>query len=420
MRLKPWRYTHHTSHITFQDKTVLFSIVQDISKRKLAEDALIEAKNRAEESDRLKSTFLATMSHELRTPLNAIIGFSSVMEDEVAPEETRQYAQIINSSGNHLLAIIESIFDVALLQAGEYKIRSSIFRVDELFRALIDYASVEKMKRGKDHLEVIALFPSDSDVPLIETDLGKLTQLMTNILNNAIKYTSEGRIEFGFTVVDREITFFVSDTGIGIHADKFDVVFKQFRQGDENHTRVHDGVGLGLAICKEIAVLLDGNIWFETAENKGTVFFFSLPNVVQPEQPDSGKAWVPAKPISLDDKTLLIVDDMPENIHLLTRFLVATRATLLSAISGEEAIDMVMANPGIDLVFMNLKMPGMDGYQATEKLLEIRPDLKVIAQTAHAVTGIRERVLSSGFQGYIAKPIRRDELFEGIRKLVEH
>jgi PAS domain S-box-containing protein len=406
-----------TSPITFQNKTVLFSIVQDISKRKQAEEALIEAKNRAEESDRLKSTFLATMSHELRTPLNAIIGFSSVMDDETEPAEMKQYAQIINSSGNHLLAIIESIFEVALLQAGEYKIRRSTFRVEELFHALIDFANVEKLKRGKDHLEVIALYPSDAPAPLIETDLGKLTQLMTNLLNNAIKYTPEGRIEFGFTIVDQDITFFVSDTGIGIPDDKIDVVFKKFRQGDEKHTRVHDGVGLGLAICKEIAALLNGKIWVETAENKGTVFYFSLSNAVQPDDPSVKNERKRTQPINLSGKTILIVDDMQDNIHLLERFLVHTKASVLTAGSGEEAITMVMENPGIDLVYMDLKMPGMDGYQATEKLLVIRPDLKVVAQTAHAVTGVRERVLSSGCQGYIAKPIRRDELYQGLREV---
>lgn len=406
-----------SSPISYQNKTVLFSIVQDISNRKQAEEALIEAKNRAEESDRLKSTFLATMSHELRTPLNAIIGFSSVMEDDVELEEMKQYAKIINASGNHLLAIIESIFDVALLQAGEYKIHHSTFRVDELFRALIDYANIEKIKRGKDHLEVIALFPPSSTAPLIETDLGKVTQLMTNLLNNAIKYTVEGRIEFGFTVADHAITFFVSDTGIGIPADKVDVVFKQFRQGDENHTRVHDGVGLGLAICKEIANLLDGDIWFETVENRGSIFYFSLHNAVQADQQAAGNLRVQAAPINLTGKNVLIVDDMPENIQLLTRLLRFTGASLLSALSGEEAIDMVTTNPSIDLIYMDLKMPGMDGYEATKKVLEINPHLKIIAQTAHAIPGIRERVLNSGFQGYIAKPIRRDELFEGLKEL---
>lgn len=406
-----------TSPITFQDKTVLFSIVQDISKRKQAEEALIEAKNRAEESDKLKSTFLATMSHELRTPLNAIIGFSTVMDDEVELDEMKQFAKIINSSGNHLLTIIESIFDVALLQAGEYKLRNSTFQVEELFRALIDYANVEKIKRRKDHLEVIALYPSDAPVPLIETDLGKLTQLMTNLLNNAIKYTPEGRIEFGFNITDMDITFFVSDTGIGIPADKIDVVFNQFRQGDENHTRVHDGVGLGLAICKEIAALLKGKIWVETAEQKGTVFYFSLFKAVKSNDSGAKDERIQTEPINLSGKTILIVDDMPENIHLLARFLNKTKACVLTAGSGEEAITMVQDNPGIDLVYMDLKMPGMDGYQATEKLLEIRPGLKVIAQTAHAVTGVKERVLNSGCWGYIAKPIRRDELFIGLKEI---
>lgn len=408
----------HSSPITFHGMTVLFSIIHDVSERKLAEEALIEAKEKAEESDKLKSTFLATMSHELRTPLNAIIGFSSVMEEETDPAEMIQYASIINSSGNHLLSIIESIFDVALLQSGEYKMNKIHFHVDALFQSLIDYANVEKIRKNKDNLDVHAVFQAGIAAPVIDTDRGKLMQLMTNLLNNAVKYTQSGRIEFGFSVAEKDITFFVTDTGIGIPAEKVGVIFEQFRQGDDNHTRVHDGVGLGLAICKEIATLLGGKIWLETTEHEGSTFYFMLPGVIVEESILDKGNTIHIKPIDLSGKTILIVDDMEENIYLLERFINLTKASVLKAESGETAILQVLANPAIDLVYMDLKMPGMDGLEATRELLKIRPGLIIVAQTAHAIAGIKEKVMEAGCKGYISKPIRREELFRGLAEVL--
>ncbi len=407
----------HSSPITFHGNTVLFSIIHDISERKLAEEALIEAKVRAEESDKLKSAFLATMSHELRTPLNAIIGFSSVMDDENDPEEMKQFARIINSSGNHLLSIIESIFDAALLQSGEYKVSETRFNVEELFFTLIDYANVEKIKRNKDHIEVKALIPNGIKPPPVFTDRGKLMQVLTNLLNNSIKYTNQGRIEFGFSVYEKDITFFVTDTGIGIPAHKVEIIFDQFRQGDDNHTRVHDGVGLGLSICREIALLLNGKIWLETTEQEGSTFYFLIPGIVVTENHPDHTVPVHQQPPDLTGKTILIVDDMEENIFLLDRFLASTKASILSAQSGEDAVRKVKENPAIDLVYMDIKMPGMDGYEATIELLKTRPGLIVVAQTAHAVTGVKEKVKESGCFGYISKPIRRDDLYRGLAEL---
>ncbi len=407
----------HSSPISFQGQTVLFSIIHDISVRKQAQAALLEAKERAEESDKLKSAFLATMSHELRTPLNAIIGFSSVMETENDLAEMKQYAAIINNSGNHLLSIIESIFDVALLQSGEYKINKTSFHIDELFRSLIDYANVEKIKRDKDHLDVKAVFPVEGNLPMINTDRGKLMQLMTNLLNNAIKYTHQGNIEFGVTINATDITFFVSDTGIGIPADKVAVVFEKFRQGDDNYTRLHGGVGLGLAICKEIAALLGAKIWVETAENQGSTFYFQLPEALVTEPHRRKETVIPVKPGDLSGKTILIVDDMEENIFLLEKLLSITKATILSANSGAAAISIVEKTPVVDLIYMDLKMPGMDGLEATASILKIRPGIRIIAQTAHAVKEVREQVSASGCYGYISKPIRRNELYKGLIEL---
>jgi len=404
----------YSSPISFQDQTVLFSIIHDITERKRAEEELVIAKEKAEESDKLKSTFLATMSHELRTPLNAIIGFSSVLDEETDLTRIKNFAEIINNSGNHLLSIIESIFDIALLQSRAYKIVKTQFSIDELFQHLIEYTNVELVNKNKELLDIRFVPPQGIKPPLIYTDLSRLTQLMMNLINNAIKYTTQGKIEFGYSVNGLEISFFVSDTGIGIAADKVDIIFEQFQQGDNRHSRINNGVGLGLAICKEIAGLLNGKIKLQTRENEGSTFSFDLPDVVVTEtytDPDKSRLTAP---IDLSEKTILVVDDLEENIYLLDRLLSRTKAKILKADSGKEAIRQVQLHPVIDLVYLDVKMPGMDGYETVNELLKIRPDLTVIAQTAHAIDGITEKTMNAGFKGYISKPIRREELYQGL------
>lgn len=408
-----------SSPINFHGQTVLFSIIHDITEQKIAENSLILAKEKAEESDKLKSAFLAAMSHELRTPLNAIIGFSSLIEGGTRMTEITRYAEIIHNSGNHLLSIIESIFDVALLQSREYKIVASNFSVDELFRHLVDYANVEKKKKKKEHLSIRFNPYDNTSSPLIYTDRSKLMQLMTNLLNNAIKYTLSGGVEFGYTLHDRDIIFYVADTGIGVPVDKMDIIFEQFRQGDEYHDRAQDGVGLGLSICREIATLLGGHIWLESKHHEGSSFYFRLPEALLSEPVDN-EALQQEIPIpDLTGKTILIVDDMEDNVYLLERLLSPSHAKILKADSGKSALIQAQHNPGINLVYMDLKMPGMDGYETAKQMLNIRPDLYIIAQTAHAIGNVKEKSMEAGCRGYIAKPIKRKELYRQLSEIFD-
>ena len=233
----------------------------DLTEIKLTEKQLIKAKESAEQSDRLKSSFLASMSHELRTPLNAIIGFSDMLTLDNDKVDMEKFGTIINQNGVQLLAIIESIFELALLQSKNAKMDVSFFTCDELFHQLSQTLAVELKNKKKNYLETEYLHIPFMPSPLLNCDKTKLMQLMANLLNNAIKYTERGKIEYGYLINNKNILFFVRDTGIGIPNDKLDIIFEKFRQVDDSHTRLYGGVGLGLSICKEIATMLNGKLW---------------------------------------------------------------------------------------------------------------------------------------------------------------
>ena len=255
-------------------------IAVDITKQKEIQNQLIQAKEEAEQADRLKSSFLATMSHELRTPLNAIIGFSQIIEPEMDKEEIMEMVGIINKSGNHLLSIIESIFEIAMLQSKQTRVRPSQFELKSLLKNLKYFAHSELDKTGKKELSSDIQEVDKGKHLLLQTDETKLTQVITNLLSNAIKYSEKGMIKLNYSITDSDITFMVKDEGIGISKETQEIIFERFRQIDDTSTRKHGGVGLGLAICKEISELLNGELWVESDSGKGSTFYFKLPDVV--------------------------------------------------------------------------------------------------------------------------------------------
>jgi len=256
-------------------------IVRDITERKTFEHELIHAKERAEESDRLKSAFLATMSHELRTPLNAVIGFSSLIEETMEKSEIIEMVKIINDSGNHLLNIIDSVFSLSLLQSGVSKLVPEDINLLNFMTGLKPYLKTKlaKEKKDKDIKVVLSKCPIAEQI-VIRSDKTKLTQLMVNFFDNAIKYSKVGTIEYGAIVEAPSITFYVKDTGIGIPTDKQTIIFERFRQVEDSLTRVNGGVGLGLSICEEIADLMEGKIWLESELGIGSTFYFKLDHII--------------------------------------------------------------------------------------------------------------------------------------------
>jgi len=385
-------------------------ILAGVISRKRYEQELIFAKEKAEESDMLKSTFLASMSHELRTPLNAIIGFSTLVKSDSSPEKIVKWNDIIKSSGKHLLKIIESIFDVSLLQAKEAKVNYNRISLDDVFLTIQQYIKAELKKLDKTSLQVVFSKEGEDDIYL-NTDRTKIIQMITNLLNNAIKYTDFGCIEYGYKVENDDLVFFVSDTGIGISKEHQEVIFDIFRQVDEPYFGLQSGVGLGLAICKEIAKLLDGELWLESEKGKGSCFFFKLNKAICKENCVENEFSNDISVPYLKGRTILVVEDIQFNYQLIEEMLLLTSAKVIWAQTGFVAVDKVRNNKEIDLILMDVKMPQMDGYRATIEILKMKPGIPIIAQTAYALPGDQKKAIDVGCRAYLTKPIDKSKLY---------
>ncbi len=392
----------------------LVVVMENITESKKFEQDLIKAKNKAEESDKIKSAFLANMSHEIRTPMNAILGFSDLLSsDEYTAEEKIEFVDMIRSSGKLLLNLINDIIDISKIEAGELKIHHSTFplqpQLDELyytFRQQLDIA-------GKSNVKLILSQRESFDGEEITTDKLRLQQIMTNLLSNAVKFTNEGQIEFGAIRVSNKFEFFVKDTGIGIPESKLDVIFERFRQADDSHTRLYGGTGLGLAITKNLTFLLGGEIWVESVQNKGTAFYLTL----QADNNDGNHAdnTLP----DYTNKTVLVAEDVDTNFQLINNMLKRSSINVLHAVNGLIALDMAIErNP--DLILMDIQMPDLDGRQALLQLRERNYNNPVIAITAFALAGEGESYLDFGFDSYLSKPLGLDKLYGMLSLFLNH
>ncbi len=406
--------------ITDDNNEVVYfvSLGQDITEKKLASQELLRAKERAEESDRLKSSFLTTMSHELRTPLNAVIGFSNLIDENMPKEEILELSKLINESGNNLLEIIESIFEISMLQSKETKIDPQEISILDVFSRIKVALETEIRVHNKRNLQIIySPFPNSTGLRFT-TDKKRLLQLLSQFISNAVKFTEKGKIEYGYTLDETGIRFFVKDTGIGISQEKLDKVFDVFRQIDDSHTRKQSGLGLGLAICKEISKILGGVIQVDTTVNEGATFSFTLPgdylasisNPVIEKKSDELE-------VDLTDKLVLIAEDDQMNFVVLQKLMKKMNPTIIWAKDGAEAVKFVEENPKIDLILMDVKMPEMDGMTATQIIKDKYPNIPIIMQTAHSLEQERNACYAAGCDGFITKPIRIPELVEALIKL---
>lgn len=376
------------------------------------------AKNKAEESDRLKSAFLATISHELRTPLNHVLGFSSLIMDMSEEDESRQFATLIYESGSRFLTMIEDIFDLALIEQASIKPRLTTFKGTELFMEAKNSLNEILNDSGKDEKIRLTFSP---DTPLLmsylTTDRQKINQVLTNLFKNAVKFTPSGTIEFGFHASQPgKVVFYVKDTGIGIHPAKQDIIFEVFRQVEDSHTRQHDGLGIGLAISKKLAEALGAEIKVESDLNKGASFYFIVPVEVSSQSQGEEPSYTKDNTPDYHDKTILLAEDDPTSTELMFSLLKKTKANVLAAENGKEAIELLEAHPEINVILMDLKMPVMDGYEATRIIKALRPDLKVIALTAYALTKDKPKALEAGCDAIVTKPVSKLVLFNNINE----
>ena len=401
--------------------------------RKKAEQDLKTALHKATESDRLKSTFLASMSHELRTPLNAIIGFSSLVERKTPIDNILKYTNTINSSGNHLLSIVEDLFDITLIESGETKLKKSNVKLNELLTDIYEITKAEQNNIKRDNLEFKLITDSKEKEILIDADPVKLKQILINLLKNALKFTHEGYIHFGYKIKKEKrkkyIEFFVEDTGIGIPIDKQKFVFDVFARLEDAHSGDYGGTGIGLSIARKLTELMGGTIWVESDPTndglfRGSTFYFTLPYDVDEPESKSGedqkikvaKGDQTKKTSESKVKTILVVEDDEYSFEFIKAVLGKSGTNILRAINGESAIKFCKENPDIHVVLMDINMPVMNGFEATKKIKEFRPNLPIIAQTAYAIAGDREKALAVGCDDYISKPIKSKELIEKIKK----
>jgi PAS domain S-box-containing protein len=387
-------------------------IITDITERLHFIENLNQAKLEAEESDRLKTAFLANMSHEIRTPMNSIIGFSNLLnEPEMRQDKREEYLQHILQSSNLLLNLIDDIIDISKIEAGQININPVECKVNLLVRDLFNSIKESNAKNG---IEFKLNLPPDSDLYSFRTDPFRLKQILFNLIGNAIKFTEKGFIELGYTIKKNDtkqmIEFYLRDSGIGIPKEKQSIIFERFRQVDDSRTRRFGGTGLGLAISKRLVDLLGGTIWVESIIDKGSTFYFSLPfesgvreEIIQPEQFNGIK-------YNWKGKTILIAEDENSNFELLKASIGRTQIKIIRAMNGEEAVEHVKKNQSIDLVLMDIRMPKLNGYDATRQMKIINPKLPVISITAYAMSEDETKSLEAGCDMYISKPIRPSNL----------
>lgn len=404
-------------HISINNSTwygnqVLVAVIRDFTERKSFEKKLIEAKERANESDRLKSAFLANMSHEIRTPMNGIIGFSKMLSNGELKEDTRNlYTKIIIESSIQLLNIVNDILDISMIESNTIKLNINNVDINEIVNELFESYNIQNPDKSIEFKLIKSLNDKEST---ILTDKSRLNQILSNLLNNAFKFTSEGKISFGYEIIDNNLQFFVQDTGIGISKDQQEKIFERFRQADMDYTRKYGGTGLGLSISKKLTELLGGHIWVESEENMGSKFFFTIPFKHAEGVLYKQEILLPNK--NTNNLTVLIAEDEDINYFYLEEILSNIKIKILRAKDGKEAVEICQSNSEIDLVLMDIKLPVMNGFDATRNIKTFRPHLPIIAQTAYAMADDQEKVLEAGCDDYISKPIIRENLMALIAK----
>jgi PAS domain S-box len=402
--------------------THFLSVKEDITHRKQTEMELIQAKEKAEESDRLKTSFLCNMSHEIRTPMNAIIGFASFLQEHELPESKRhEYSKIIMDRTYDLLRIVEDILDISKIEVGQLTIIETQTNLAEMMNEIFDYHKL-RLTTLKTHpeIQITLSMPDDLRYLVVETDVQRLRQILLNLLDNALKFTKEGFIDFGYKVTPHnELLFHVKDTGIGIPKNKQEIIFDRFRQAEDSMTaRQYGGTGLGLSIVKGLVTLMKGKIWLESKVNEGTAFYFTLPLKLHATDKISKEEVSPTPIKSWKGKVILIVEDDEANAKYLKYALSDKGAEILIAYNGQEVLNLVKTNPNINLILMDIRLPDINGLVLTKLIRKNNPAISIIAQTAYASSKDIEECIYAGCKDYISKPINFNNLISSINRLL--
>jgi len=371
----------------------------------------LKAKEKAESGDRLKTAFMHNISHEIRTPLNGILGSGQMMIDEdLDPEDRRKYFDVMQRSSQRLLNTITDYMDISLLASGNMDVEKKRFGLTPVLNEIYEkYSTSARFK----NLELLLKLPPGTGNLQIATDQELLVKAVGHLLDNAIKFTSDGTVEFGYEMRGEELKFFVKDTGVGIAEEDQEMIFNHFSQAGLANNGFHEGNGLGLSIAKGIVQLLGGRIWLMSELNYGSTLNFTIPAELKYSEDEGiAEAINSIQKIPL----ILIAEDEESNSLLLAQMLEKEKLDILLVANGREAVEVCRKNPRVSLVIMDMKMPVMNGYEATTLIKTFAPDLPILAITAHALTGAKKKAIDAGCDDYLAKPILREELLEKLRK----
>lgn len=406
------------SYIDFKKGKAVQGVIRDISERKKLITDLIEAKEKAEESDKLKTAFLTNIRHEIRTPMNGIMGFTELLKQPgLTGEEQQEFIGIIQKSSNRMLETISNLVDISKIETGQVIIQNSEINIPKQLEYLHSFFKPQADEKG---LQLILNCKLPAEYAVVKTDIQKLDSIFNNLINNAIKFTDKGKIIIGCGHEKNRLVFYIQDAGIGVPEARREAIFNRFVQAEISYTRNFEGSGLGLPIAKSYIEMLGGTIWLESEEEKGSTFYFTLPfqtedNLMQKNELQSS----PEEPKRMNKKMKILVAEDDDTSYLYIETLLEEyNYEIIRSKTGIETIELCKNNPDIDIILMDIKMPEIDGYEATRKIRQFNPGIIIIAQTAYALEGDRQKAIDAGCNDYIPKPIRKDELLNMINRFV--
>jgi signal transduction histidine kinase/ActR/RegA family two-component response regulator len=389
---------------------------RDVTLQKKTESEVLAAKERAEESDRLKTSFLANMSHEIRTPMNSILGFITLLQEpDLTTSEKIEYLEIVKKGGTRLLNTINDIIDISRIESGQMNLMLGETDLSELFSLLL---SVFKREAQEKNIQLVFTGVEPNGDAIIHTDKSKVVAVLSNLLKNALKYTKEGTVEFGCTLDAKNVLFRISDTGIGIPVERQKDIFDRFVQGDGSNTRLYEGSGLGLSISKAYVEMLGGTIWVESDGERGSTFYVKIPTNQTKEEENAPKpAFTEMHMQGQRRLRILVVEDDQANFDYLNLILKREKHEVHHTYTGFEAIEMCRQINRFDVVLMDVKLPGIDGYETTRRIRTFNIRIPIIAVSAFAFSEDQERAMESGCNEYITKPVNKVHLFRALEKV---
>ncbi len=401
-----------------KDKKIIIGVVTDVSKYKKIEDELAKSTEVAEESDKIKSIFLTNISHEIRTPMNAIIGFTELINiGEVSGEKKKEYLSIIKNKSRQLLSLIDDIAELSKFESGKYTINKIETNIAKLLNELHLEYTKELTIRNKQNIEIYLKLPVEYNISTVYTDSGRLQQVMSYLLDNALKYTEKGYVQFGYELKDsKHLQFFVKDTGIGIPKEAQKFLFNRFRTKEEVYDTKFNNTGLGLTISRSILELLGGKIQVDSTPGQGSCFSFTIPL----QKIDKVGIFENSKSVEIftnwRNKVILVAEDDEVNYRFIEAVFADTQAQLLHVNDGKQAVELCHTIGKIDLILMDIKMPEKSGYEAIREIKSFRKGIPIIAQTAYTLSEDKSKCIEAGCDDYISKPIDIELLFEKINK----